>query len=184
MIIAAVAGDNGSSAATGAAAAAKYAAGHHAPPLLTDWLPISVLTDSYKTTHYLQYPECQKMVAVSTLGAQPGPAAMPCELQDAAASRDHMHPAPERSAWWAPPAPAVWRVPPGVRQGHKGHAAGLLRASLHFGALCGAPLDAAGAACPACRLSLPRLPQPPTPNAPAHAHERDQTGGPRTNTPS
>lgn len=35
------------------------------PPLLTDWLPISILTDSYKTTHYLQYPQCTKMVAVS-----------------------------------------------------------------------------------------------------------------------
>ncbi len=60
----------------GSSAAAKYAAGHHAPPLLTDWLPISVLTDSYKTTHYLQYPDCKKMVAVSAAG---GGAAMRCE---------------------------------------------------------------------------------------------------------
>lgn len=27
-------------------------------------IPISVLTDSYKATHYLQYPGAQKMVAV------------------------------------------------------------------------------------------------------------------------
>jgi hypothetical protein len=27
-------------------------------------LPISVLTDSYKASHFLQYPEAQKMVAV------------------------------------------------------------------------------------------------------------------------
>lgn len=27
-------------------------------------LPISILTDSYKTTHFLQYPDSQKMVAV------------------------------------------------------------------------------------------------------------------------
>eukprot|EP00887_Chlorella_sp_A99_P003184 scaffold9.g3184.t1 len=34
------------------------------PPLpLTSWLPMAVLTDSYKTTHYLQYPDCTKMVA-------------------------------------------------------------------------------------------------------------------------
>lgn len=66
----AIADGNGSSAATAAAtAAAKYATGHHAPPLLTDWLPISVLTDSYKTTHYLQYPACKKMVAVRLPGA-------------------------------------------------------------------------------------------------------------------
>jgi hypothetical protein len=42
------------------AAAAQAAA----PSLLTDYLPIAVLTDSYKTTHYLQYPSCSKMVAV------------------------------------------------------------------------------------------------------------------------
>ena len=28
-------------------------------------LPISLLTDSYKTTHFLQYPKSRKMVAVS-----------------------------------------------------------------------------------------------------------------------
>ncbi len=28
-------------------------------------VPISVLTDSYKATHFLQYPKAQKMVAVS-----------------------------------------------------------------------------------------------------------------------
>ena len=32
-------------------------------PLLS-FLPMSILTDSYKTTHYLQYPESRKMVAV------------------------------------------------------------------------------------------------------------------------
>lgn len=34
-----------------------------AEPLLS-FVPISVLTDSYKTTHYMQYPESRKMVAV------------------------------------------------------------------------------------------------------------------------
>ena len=34
-----------------------------AEPLLS-FLPISILTDSYKTTHYLQYPKSHKMVAV------------------------------------------------------------------------------------------------------------------------
>ncbi|DBA94683.1 TPA: hypothetical protein ACH3X1_002245 [Trebouxia sp. C0004] len=33
-----------------------------AAPLLS-YVPISVLTDSYKTTHYMQYPESRKMVA-------------------------------------------------------------------------------------------------------------------------
>lgn len=42
------------------------AASAAAPPLLTHWLPISVLTDSYKTTHFMQYPPCEKMVAVSS----------------------------------------------------------------------------------------------------------------------
>lgn len=31
---------------------------------LASALPISVLTDSYKATHYLQYPDAKKMVAV------------------------------------------------------------------------------------------------------------------------
>jgi len=35
------------------------------PSLLSDYLPISILTDSYKATHFLQYPEAKKMVAVS-----------------------------------------------------------------------------------------------------------------------
>ena len=35
------------------------------PALLTSWLPISILTDSYKATHFLQYPPSSKMVAVS-----------------------------------------------------------------------------------------------------------------------
>lgn len=29
-------------------------------------VPISLLTDSYKAAHYLQYPDCKKMVAVSS----------------------------------------------------------------------------------------------------------------------
>ena len=33
------------------------------PPSL---LPISVLADSYKATHYLQYPSARTMVAVSS----------------------------------------------------------------------------------------------------------------------
>lgn len=36
-----------------------------APSLLSDYLPISILTDSYKATHFLQYPEAKQMVAVS-----------------------------------------------------------------------------------------------------------------------
>lgn len=31
---------------------------------LLSWLPIPVLTDSYKTTHFQQYPAADKMVAV------------------------------------------------------------------------------------------------------------------------
>ena len=34
---------------------------------LASALPISVLTDSYKATHYLQYPAAKEMVAVSAL---------------------------------------------------------------------------------------------------------------------
>lgn len=38
-------------------------------PTLHDFLPISILTDSYKTTHFLQYPPgVTKMVAVSSTG--------------------------------------------------------------------------------------------------------------------
>lgn len=29
-------------------------------------VPISLISDSYKASHYLQYPDCQKMVAVSS----------------------------------------------------------------------------------------------------------------------
>ncbi|KAI7836200.1 hypothetical protein COHA_009926 [Chlorella ohadii] len=50
-----------------AAAAAAPATVPIAPPLLTSWLPISILTDSYKPTHYLQYPPCTKMVAYGEL---------------------------------------------------------------------------------------------------------------------
>jgi hypothetical protein len=38
---------------------------------LASALPISVLTDSYKATHYLQYPAAKEMVAVSA--PAPGP---------------------------------------------------------------------------------------------------------------
>jgi hypothetical protein len=48
-----------------AAAAAARPASATTPSLLSDYLPISVLTDSYKATHFLQYPEAKKMVAVS-----------------------------------------------------------------------------------------------------------------------
>ena len=34
------------------------------PALLTDYLPMSILTDSYKASHFLQYPAATKMVAV------------------------------------------------------------------------------------------------------------------------
>ena len=39
----------------------------HAPESVSSLLPISILTDSYKTTHFLQYPDSQKMVAVSAI---------------------------------------------------------------------------------------------------------------------
>jgi len=29
-------------------------------------VPISLFSDSYKASHYLQYPDCQQMVAVRT----------------------------------------------------------------------------------------------------------------------
>lgn len=36
-----------------------------APPLLTNWLPLAILTDSYKASHFLQYPPgVQRMSAV------------------------------------------------------------------------------------------------------------------------
>jgi hypothetical protein len=35
------------------------------PSLLSDYIPMSIMTDSYKATHFLEYPACQKMVAVS-----------------------------------------------------------------------------------------------------------------------
>lgn len=37
--------------------------------LLNSFLPCAVLTDSYKATHYLQYPDSKKFVAVSPLSA-------------------------------------------------------------------------------------------------------------------
>lgn len=39
----------------------------HTPEPVLSLLPISILTDSYKTTHFLQYPDSQKMVAVSAV---------------------------------------------------------------------------------------------------------------------
>ena len=33
------------------------------PPLLSSWLPLPILSDSYKASHYLQYPPSKKMVA-------------------------------------------------------------------------------------------------------------------------
>lgn len=58
----AAAGTNGhaSSAPPASAANASMAA---ASPML--FLPMGVLTDSYKASHFLQYPEARKMVAVS-----------------------------------------------------------------------------------------------------------------------
>jgi len=47
------------------AAASPAGATAKTPSLLSDYLPISILTDSYKATHFLQYPEAKKMVAVS-----------------------------------------------------------------------------------------------------------------------
>lgn len=35
-------------------------------------VPVSVLTDSYKASHYLQYPDTSKMVAVRCMGAGGG----------------------------------------------------------------------------------------------------------------
>ena len=33
-------------------------------PMSAAMVPISLFSDSYKASHYLQYPECQQMVAV------------------------------------------------------------------------------------------------------------------------
>lgn len=52
-----------------------------AEPLLS-LLPISILTDSYKTTHYLQYPESSKMVAVRVCVAL-----LPCRLPENASHK-------------------------------------------------------------------------------------------------
>lgn len=49
--------------AAASATATAPAAAASPPSLLTDWLPMSILTDSYKTTHFLQYPPSTKMVA-------------------------------------------------------------------------------------------------------------------------
>ncbi|KAI3429358.1 hypothetical protein D9Q98_005453 [Chlorella vulgaris] len=49
--------------ATNAAAPASAIVTAAPPSLLSSYLPIAVLTDSYKTTHYLQYPASTKMVA-------------------------------------------------------------------------------------------------------------------------
>jgi nicotinamide phosphoribosyltransferase len=46
-----------------AAAAAAAAASAPLPPLLSGWLPIPVLTDSYKASHFLQYPPAERMAA-------------------------------------------------------------------------------------------------------------------------
>ncbi len=51
--------------ASSQAVTARSAASQPSSLILSSWLPISVLTDSYKTTHFVQYPEAQKMVAVS-----------------------------------------------------------------------------------------------------------------------
>ncbi|KAL4856811.1 Nicotinamide phosphoribosyltransferase [Chlorella vulgaris] len=49
--------------ATNAPAPASATVTAAPPSLLSSYLPIAVLTDSYKTTHYLQYPASTKMVA-------------------------------------------------------------------------------------------------------------------------
>jgi nicotinamide phosphoribosyltransferase len=43
--------------------AAVAAASAPLPPLLSSWLPIPVLTDSYKASHFLQYPPAERMAA-------------------------------------------------------------------------------------------------------------------------
>ncbi len=35
-------------------------------PMSAAMVPISLFSDSYKASHYLQYPDCQQMVAVRT----------------------------------------------------------------------------------------------------------------------
>lgn len=39
-------------------------------------IPMGVLTDSYKASHFLQYPEARKMVAVSAISP---PAVVDCD---------------------------------------------------------------------------------------------------------
>lgn len=46
--------------------AAAWRSGVGATSLPALCLPIAVLTDSYKASHFLQYPESRKMVAVSS----------------------------------------------------------------------------------------------------------------------
>lgn len=41
------------------------------------FIPISVMTDSYKASHFLQYPKSKKMVAVSLQQTQHGQQPMP-----------------------------------------------------------------------------------------------------------
>lgn len=70
--------------ATNAAAPASAIVTAAPPSLLSSYLPIAVLTDSYKTTHYLQYPASTKMVAVRPLSLLlPLCAQVRCQVQRA-----------------------------------------------------------------------------------------------------
>ncbi len=70
--------------ATNAAAPASATVTAAPPSLLSSYLPIAVLTDSYKTTHYLQYPASTKMVAVRPLSLLlPLCAQVRCQVQRA-----------------------------------------------------------------------------------------------------
>ena len=55
---------NGSSALSAQAAAAQKAG---APPRFGPPVPVSVLTDSYKASHFLMYPDAKLMVAYGQL---------------------------------------------------------------------------------------------------------------------
>ena len=48
------------------------------PGMHASLVPISLLSDSYKASHYLQYPDCKQMVAVCTPPCHPH-AVMPPE---------------------------------------------------------------------------------------------------------
>jgi hypothetical protein len=97
-----------------AAAAAPLPASMAAPLGMLSAVPISVLTDSYKASHFLQYPETRKMVAVRRRGRleggrEGGRAGRPAGSPLRAARCVLCLPVRQRAAAAAPPAQALQR---------------------------------------------------------------------------